>query len=72
MSSSVQLSGQQAVTESGFAPSATGSLSAGRRFGPGFPFLEARATWIGDPGLSTVSGSVTTFLALLGYRFHVF
>jgi hypothetical protein len=72
VSSSVQVSGQPSVSESGFAPAATGSLSAGPRFGPGFPFLEARATWIGDPGLSTVSGSVTTFLAFLGYRLHVF
>jgi hypothetical protein len=66
-----QLAGQPSVTESGFAPAAGGSLSLGPRLGPGWLFLEARATWIGDPGLSTLSGSTFTFLGLLGYRFDV-
>jgi hypothetical protein len=66
-----QLSGQTAVSESGFTPAASGSLSTGPHLGPGYPFLEVRATWIGDPGLSTLSGSSFTFLGLLGYRFDV-
>ena len=66
-----QLSGQTAVSESGFAPAASGSVSTGPHLGPGSPFLEIRATWIGDPGLSTLSGSSFTFLGLLGYRFDV-
>jgi hypothetical protein len=66
-----QLSGQPSVSESGFAPAASGSLSLGPRLGPGWLFLEARATWIGDPKLSTLSGSTFTFLGLLGYRFDV-
>ena len=66
-----QLSGQTAVSENGFAPAASGSVSTGPHLGPGSPFLEVRATWIGDPGLSTLSGSSFTFLGLLGYRFDV-
>jgi len=71
VSNSSQVGGQPTVSESGFAPAASGSLSAGRRLGPGFLFFEARATWIGDPKLSTLSGSSTTFLGLVGYRFDV-
>jgi len=66
-----ELAGQPAVSENGFAPAASGSLSVGPRLGPGSLFLEARATWVGDPGLSTLSGSTFTFLGLLGYRFDV-
>jgi hypothetical protein len=71
LSTSAELGGQAAVTESGFAPAASGSLSVGPRVGPGFLFLEARGTWVGDPKLSTWSGSSFTFLGLLGYRFDV-
>jgi hypothetical protein len=71
VSSRVTLAGQSTAQESGFAPAATGSLSAGPRLGPGFPFLEARLTWIGDAGLSTVSGSGVQFLGLVGYRLDV-
>jgi hypothetical protein len=71
VSNSSQVGGQPTVSESGFAPAVSGSLSAGPRLGPGFLFIEARATWIGDPGLSTLSGSSTTFLGLVGYRFDV-
>jgi hypothetical protein len=71
VSNSAQVTGQPTVSESGFAPAASGSISAGPRLGPGFLFLEARATWIGDPKLTTLSGSSTSFLGLLGYRFDV-
>lgn len=71
VSNSARLEGQPSVSESGVAPAASVSLSAGPRLGPGSLFLELRATWIGDAGLSTLSGSSTTFLALLGYRFDV-
>jgi hypothetical protein len=68
---SAQVSGQPTVSEIGFVPIASGSLSVTPRLGTGAIFLEARGTWLGDPGLSTLSGSTTTFLALLGYRFDV-
>jgi hypothetical protein len=71
VSNSAQVGGQPTVSQSGFAPAVSGSLSAGPHLGPGSLFLEARATWIGDPKLSTLSGSSTTFLGLVGYRFDV-
>ena len=71
VSNSAQLGGQSTVSESGFAPAVRGSLSAGPRLGPGFLVLEARGTWVGDAGLSTLTGSVFTFLGLVGYRFDV-
>jgi hypothetical protein len=71
VSNSSQVGGQPTVSESGFAPAVSGSLSAGPRLGPGALFFEARAIWIGDPKLSTLSGSSTTFLGLVGYRFDV-
>ena len=71
VSNNAQLAGQPAVSESGFAPAASGSLWVGPRLGRGTLFLETRATWIGDPKLSTLSGSSFTFLGLLGYRFDV-
>ncbi len=69
--SSSQVSGQASVSESGLAPAASASVSAGPRLGPGAPFLELRVTWLGDAKLSTLSGSTVNFLALLGYRFDV-
>jgi hypothetical protein len=71
VSNQVQFGSQAPVSESGFAPAATGSLSTGPHLGPGSLFLEVRATWIGDPALTTLSGSSITFLGLLGYRFDV-
>jgi hypothetical protein len=71
VSNRARLGGQPEVSESAFAPAASGSLAAGPRLGPGALFFEARATWIGDAKLSTLSGSSITFLGLLGYRFDV-
>jgi len=68
---SAQLGGQPAVNEHGLAPAASASLSVGPQAGRGAPFLEVRGTWIGDAKLSTLSGSSTTLLILLGYRFDV-
>jgi hypothetical protein len=66
-----QVSGQASVSESGLAPAASASVSAGPRLGPGAAFLELRITWIGDAKLSTLTGSTVNFLVLLGYRFDV-
>jgi len=71
VSSQVDLAGQSTANETGFAPAASGSISAGPRLGPGFLFVEGRATWIGDAGLTTVNGSAIQFLGFLGYRFDV-
>ncbi|MGA8890636.1 MAG: hypothetical protein WB493_03640 [Anaeromyxobacteraceae bacterium] len=71
VSSQVNLAGLSTASETGLAPAASGAISAGPRIGPGFLFLEGRATWIGDAGLSTVSGSTLQFLGFVGYRFDV-
>jgi hypothetical protein len=71
VTNSAQVAGQSTVTETGMAPAASASISAGPRLGPGTIFLEARATWMGDPKLSTLGGSSINFLGLLGYRFDV-
>jgi hypothetical protein len=71
VTNSAKVEGQPTVSESGFAPVVSGSLSVTPRRGSGAFFLEGRATWFGDPGLSTLSGTSTTLLALLGYRFDV-
>jgi hypothetical protein len=71
VSNHVQVGTQSPVSETGFAPAASGSLSMGPHLGAGYPFLEVRATWIGNPSLSTLSGSGITFLGFLGYRFDV-
>jgi len=59
------------VSEQGMAPVVSGSVSASPLLRSVPICLEARLTWIGDPGLTTMSGSSTTFLLLLGYRFDV-
>ena len=66
-----QVGTQAQVAETGFAPAASASLSAGPHLGPGPLFLELRGTWIGDSGLSTLSGSSFTILGLVGFRFDV-
>ncbi len=64
------LAGQPTVTETGWAPMASAALRCGVRAWGGLPFLEARASWLGDPGLSTLHGTSVPFFLLLGYRFH--
>jgi hypothetical protein len=71
VANNAQVAGQPAVSESGVTGAASGSISAGPRVGPGTLFLEARVTWVADPNLSTLGGSSTNFLGLLGYRFDV-
>ena len=71
VSNHAQLDGQPAVSEQGVAPVVSGSVSGSPLLRSVPICLEARLTWIGDPGLTTMSGSSTTFLLLLGYRFDV-
>jgi hypothetical protein len=66
---SERLAGQPAVDEAGWAPAATLSAGLGYRAGRGLAFLEARGAWIGDAGLSTLSGSTRALLLLAGYRY---
>ena len=66
-----QVGAQAQVLETGFAPAASASVSAGPHLGPGSLFLEVRGTWVGDSKLSTLSGSSFSILGLLGFRFDV-
>jgi hypothetical protein len=66
---SERLAGQPAVDEAGWAPAATLSAGLGYRAGRGLAFLEARGAWIGDAGLSTLSGSTRALLLVAGYRY---
>ncbi len=65
-----RLAAQPAVTAAGWAPAASGALALGRWAAHGVAFAELRATWIGDPGLPTLRGALTSFQLLAGYRFH--
>jgi hypothetical protein len=69
VSSNTQLAGQPSISESGLAPAATLAVSFGWQVWRGFPFVELRLTWVGDPGLATLSGSLTPFFLFAGYRF---
>jgi len=66
---SSSLSGQTTVSQSGWAPAVSVAASYGMRAGPGFPFVELRGGWIGNPSLGTLSGSAVPVLLFLGYRF---
>jgi len=70
VASSNRLAGQPDADAAGWAPAVSGSLSLGRWATHGVLLAEARATWIGDPGLPTLHGALTSFLLLAGYRFH--
>jgi hypothetical protein len=35
----------------------------------GFPFVELRATWVGNPQMTTLTGSIVPVFLLAGYRF---
>jgi len=70
VATSNRLSAQPAVAAAGWAPAASAAVSVGRWATHGVTFVEARGTWIGDPRLPTLRGSLTSLLLQLGYRFH--
>jgi hypothetical protein len=70
VAASNHLSTQQAVTDIAWAPAASGAVSLGLWAWNGFPFVELRGNWVGDPGLPTLKGSLFSVLVQLGYRFH--
>jgi hypothetical protein len=69
VSSTSRLTGQPAVSEAAWAPTATAALAIGVRAWRGSPFLELRTSWIADPDLATVRGSVWPILLQAGYHF---
>jgi hypothetical protein len=66
-----QVAGQPAVGETGVAAGAQLTFAAGRRLGAGMAFLEARATWIGDPGIEPVHGRVLALGVVAGWSHGV-
>jgi hypothetical protein len=66
--STVALSDQPTVTESGWAPAVGASAAWGLRFGVGCPFLELRTTWQGNPHVASVRGGFVPVSLSLGYR----
>jgi len=61
------LEAQRALTEAGWAALGTAALALGTPAWRGGPFLEARATWVPDPGLESLRGGLVTFSLSLGY-----
>jgi len=62
-------SGQPAVSASTWVPAAAASVAFGLRAWNGFPFVEVRAGWVGNPNLATLSGAVVPVFLFVGYRF---
>jgi hypothetical protein len=67
-SSTVTVAGQPAVPESGWAPAVSAAVAWGLRLWGGFPFLELRATWQGDPNLASLRGGYVPLSLNVGYR----
>ncbi|HVP67802.1 MAG TPA: hypothetical protein VMT17_11125 [Anaeromyxobacteraceae bacterium] len=63
------VSGQPSVAQSGWAPTASAALAFGARVWGGFPFLEVRVGWVGNPNLANLNGSVVPIFLFAGYRF---
>ncbi len=64
----VAAGGGPLIPEAGWVPAASGAAAVGLSVGRGRAFLEARATWLGDPGLSSLRGSPSPFSLTLGYE----
>ncbi len=70
--SSSRLGGQPTIDEVRWVAAGTAAVSLGARMWGGYPFLEVRALYVGDPGLAGLSGSFTPIFLQLGYRFDAF
>jgi hypothetical protein len=64
-----QIAGQPEVSETGMAPAASLAMSFGFYAWRGFPFVEVRGTWVGDPNMTTLTGTLAPVFLLVGYRF---
>ena len=67
--SSSTLASQPTIDDATWVPAGTAAISLGARMWGGYPFLELRASYLGDPKLDSLSGSFTPFFLQLGYRF---
>jgi hypothetical protein len=70
-SSTVTPADQPSVPESGWAPALSAAVAWGLRLGGGFPFLELRTTWQGDPHLASLRGGFVPLSLAVGYRLGV-
>jgi len=66
------VTGQAARKDLGWAPVATGAVSAGLRAWRGYPFLELRVSWVRDPHIISLSGALVPITLSAGYRFDAF
>jgi hypothetical protein len=69
VTSAQRVAGWPDVSESGWSPTVSAAAALGLRAWRGTPYLELRASWIGDPGLETLRGSTSPVLLIAGYRF---
>ncbi len=60
------------LDEATWVPAVTGAVSLGARAWGGYPFLEFRASYVGDPKLKSLSGSFVPLFLTVGYRFDAF
>lgn len=70
VSTSATLGSQPTISQTAWAPAATASTSIAWWIFGDEAFGEVRGGWIGDPHLSTLSGSVFPVFFNVGYRFH--
>lgn len=68
---SVRLGAQPEFAERALAAAAQASLQAGMRLGIGGPFLELKGLVVVNPGLTTLQGSLVSFLVMGGYAFEL-
>lgn len=69
--SSAKLGAGPVLEEATYVWGAQGTVGLGRRFGPGVPFLEARALWFSDPSLHVLRGNLLGAGLLAGYRLEI-
>lgn len=69
--SSAKLGAGPALEEATHVWGAQGTVGVGRRFGPGVPFLEARALWFSNPALHVLRGNLLGAGLLAGYRLEL-
>jgi len=70
--SSSRLGSQPSVDEASWVPAGMAAVSLGAKIWGGYPFLEVRALYVGNPRLSGLAGSFVPFFVQGGYRFDAF
>jgi hypothetical protein len=70
--SSSRLGSQPTVDDAGWVPAGMAAVSLGAKIWGGYPFLEVRALYVGNPRLSGLDGSFVPFFVQGGYRFDAF